>query len=281
MELVDGVPVDRYCDEQRLTITQRLDVFVRICRGVQYAHRNLVVHRDLKPDNILVLADGSPKLLDFGVAKLLAGARADRRRRRRVAASTWALTPDFASPEQVSGGLVTTASDVYALGVLLHLLLTGLPPYRLGHDTRPTMAATLSGLRIAAPSERGPGDGDGAARASRPGADARGAGATSRAAISTPSSCTRSRPTLPIGTRPSMNCCTTCSATARSVPCMRVHERRCTSRAASSGAIVWAWRPASRRSRWVRPASARSCGSRRLRARPAPAPNDASTTCAP
>ena len=77
MELVDGVPVDRYCDEHRLSIGRRLDVFFRICRGVQYAHRNLVVHRDLKPDNILVLADGSPKLLDFGVAKLQAGGRRD------------------------------------------------------------------------------------------------------------------------------------------------------------------------------------------------------------
>lgn len=165
MELVDGVPVDRYCDEQRQTIEQRLDVFLRICRGVQYAHRNLVVHRDLKPDNILVLADGSPKLLDFGVAKLLAGARpltGDDA----VAASTWALTPDFASPEQVNGGLVTTASDVYALGVILHLLLTGLPPYRLGTDTRPALAATLAGIRLAVPSSR-TGDGDADARAAR------------------------------------------------------------------------------------------------------------------
>jgi non-specific serine/threonine protein kinase/serine/threonine-protein kinase len=166
MELVDGVPVDRYCDEQRLTIAQRIDVFLRICRGVQYAHRNLVVHRDLKPDNILVLADGSPKLLDFGVAKLIAGSRPLTGDDAALAASTWALTPDFASPEQVRGGVVTTASDVYALGVLLHLLLTGLPPYRLGHDTRPAMAAALSSIRIAAPSTRTL-EGDGALRASR------------------------------------------------------------------------------------------------------------------
>ncbi len=166
MELVDGVPVDRYCDEQRQTIAQRIDVFLRICRGVQYAHRNLVVHRDLKPDNILVLADGSPKLLDFGVAKLLAGAHPIAGNDAAAAASTWALTPDFASPEQVSGGLVTTASDVYALGVLLHLLLTGLPPYRLGPDTRPAMAAALSSIRIAAPSTRIL-DGDAASRALR------------------------------------------------------------------------------------------------------------------
>jgi non-specific serine/threonine protein kinase/serine/threonine-protein kinase len=152
MELVDGVPVDRYCDQQALTIGQRLDVFLRICRGVQYAHRNLVVHRDLKPDNILVLADGSPKLLDFGVAKLLAGAGPAGPEDAALASSTWALTPDFASPEQVSGALVTTASDVYALGVLLHLLLTGVLPYRLRPEPRSAMAATLSRIQIAPPS---------------------------------------------------------------------------------------------------------------------------------
>ncbi len=164
MEFVDGVPVDRYCDEQQLTIGRRLDVFVGICRGVQYAHQNLVVHRDLKPDNILVLADGSPKLLDFGVAKLLEGEHPIAGNDAAAGASTWALTPDFASPEQVSGGLVTTASDVYALGVLLHLLLTGLPPYRLGADTRPAMVARLAAMRIAAPSRRTH-DGDGETRA--------------------------------------------------------------------------------------------------------------------
>ncbi len=164
MDLIDGVPVDRYCDEQRLTIGRRLDVFFGICRGVQYAHRNLVVHRDLKPDNILVLADGSPKLLDFGVAKLQAGARPVAGNDAAFAASTWALTPDFASPEQVNGGLVTTASDVYALGVLLHLLLTGLLPYRLAHGTRPAMAARLAAIQLAAPSGRTR-EGDGEARA--------------------------------------------------------------------------------------------------------------------
>ena len=153
MELVGGVPVDRYCDEQRLTIEQRLAVFVRIGRAVQYAHRNLVVHRDLKPDNILVLPDGSPKLLDFGVAKLLAGstpgAGIDH-----LARATWAFPPDFASPEQRRGDLVTTASDVYALGVLLHLLLAGVLPFRTGPPTPPSQRS---------------GEGDGAARAARRG----------------------------------------------------------------------------------------------------------------
>ena len=165
MEWVDGVPVDRYCDAHQLSIGRRLDVFFAICRGVQYAHRNLVVHRDLKPANILVLPDGSPKLLDFGVAKLQAGAEVETGHDAALAARTWALTPDFASPEQVSGGLVTTASDVYSLGVLLHLLLTGLLPYRLAPDTPTAMADSLAAIRVAVPSGRTR-EGDGEARAS-------------------------------------------------------------------------------------------------------------------
>jgi len=154
MELVDGVRVDQYCDARRQTIKERLTVFLRICRGVQYAHRNLVVHRDIKPDNILVMADGSPKLLDFGVATLTDGTPAASRRDLLAALTTWALTPEFASPEQVRGDLVTTASDVYALGVLLYLLLTGVLPYRLGTEARADMAARLAAMRHVPPSQR-------------------------------------------------------------------------------------------------------------------------------
>ena len=128
MEYVHGEPLDRYCDRQQLSVRERLQLFLDICGAVQYAHQNLVVHRDLKPANILVTAEGMPKLLDFGIAKLLdvgeaAAAMALTRMNDRL------LTPEYASPEQILGRPVTTASDVYALGVVLYELLTGLRPY--------------------------------------------------------------------------------------------------------------------------------------------------------
>jgi eukaryotic-like serine/threonine-protein kinase len=128
MEYVHGEPLDRYCDREQLGLRERLQLFLDICGAVQYAHQNLVVHRDLKPANILVTAEGAPKLLDFGIAKLLdageaAAAMALTRMNDRL------LTPEYASPEQILGRPVTTASDVYALGVVLYELLTGLRPY--------------------------------------------------------------------------------------------------------------------------------------------------------
>jgi eukaryotic-like serine/threonine-protein kinase len=123
MEYVDGVPVDRFAADRRLSRNDRLTLFLQVCDAVQYAHRNLVVHRDLKPANILVAADGLPKLLDFGIAKLLSGES-------RSHTTIRALTPEFASPEQVLGRGVGTTSDVYSLGVLLFLLLTDRLPYR-------------------------------------------------------------------------------------------------------------------------------------------------------
>jgi serine/threonine-protein kinase len=130
MEYVEGVPIDRYCDEHGLSITGRLILFRKVCEAVQVAHQNLIVHRDLKPGNILVTADGAPKLLDFGIAKLLnpelVAAPLDLTRSGRLP-----MTPEYASPEQIRGEPVTTASDVYALGVLLYELLTGHRPYRL------------------------------------------------------------------------------------------------------------------------------------------------------
>ena len=128
MEYVDGEPLDYFADRQTLDLRDRLLLFLEICGAVQYAHQNLIVHRDLKPANILVTADGVPKLLDFGIAKLLdregnAAAPALTRLNDRL------LTPEYASPEQILGQAITTASDVYALGVLLYELLTGLRPY--------------------------------------------------------------------------------------------------------------------------------------------------------
>lgn len=129
MEYVAGVPIDRYADEARLGVRDRLVLFCTVCRAVQYAHRNLVVHRDLKPGNILVTPDGEPKLLDFGIAKLLAAGDGGTTTLTRTGGLP--LTPDYASPEQVKGEPVTTASDVYALGVLLYELLSGHRPYGL------------------------------------------------------------------------------------------------------------------------------------------------------
>lgn len=134
MDYVEGEPITRYCDTRRLSIPERLGVFTQVCRAVHYAHQNLIVHRDLKPSNILVSERGKGppqvKLLDFGVAKLLNPALSS------VAVPVTRtmyrmMTPEYAAPEQVRGTAVTTATDVYALGVLLYELLTGHRPYRL------------------------------------------------------------------------------------------------------------------------------------------------------
>jgi non-specific serine/threonine protein kinase/serine/threonine-protein kinase len=152
MELVDGEPIDVYCEERKLSINDRLDLFRKVCAGVQYAHENLVVHRDIKPDNILVTKDGVPKLLDFGVAKILSRDAAPEDPA--ATAATWMMTPDYASPEQVSGRPSTTATDVYSLGVLLHVLLTGARPYTLTGATPADIEKQLLAFTLIPPSQR-------------------------------------------------------------------------------------------------------------------------------
>ncbi len=133
MEYVRGVAIDDYCRGRRLPLAALLKLFCTVCHAVEYAHRNLVVHRDLKPGNILVTEEGIPKLLDFGIAKPLAplpfGTEAPV-----TLAGHLLMTPEFAAPEQVGAGPVTTATDVYALGLILYQLLTGQRPYEIGGD---------------------------------------------------------------------------------------------------------------------------------------------------
>jgi len=129
MEHIDGLRITDYCDAHRLTTTERLDLFRHVCSALHYAHQNLVVHRDIKPSNILVTPEGVPKLLDFGIAKLLSPGW-DSETGEATASMVRLMTPEYASPEQFRGTAITTTSDVYSLGVVLYELLSGCHPFR-------------------------------------------------------------------------------------------------------------------------------------------------------
>jgi eukaryotic-like serine/threonine-protein kinase len=148
MEYVDGQPIDRYCDDHKLSARDRLRVFLPVCDAVHVAHQKLIVHRDLKPDNILVTRQGIPKLLDFGIAKVLSEVPVSPQN-----TATRVMTPEYASPEQARGEPVTTGTDVYSLGGVLYKLLTGKAPHQLAGKSPLEMAHAISDEEVHKPSE--------------------------------------------------------------------------------------------------------------------------------
>ena len=150
MEFVEGQPIDRWCDERKLNISQRVELFRSVIDAVEYAHRHLVVHRDLKPGNIFVTGEGVVKLLDFGIAKVISGPLDGEAETLTLARM---MTLGYASPEQVNGSAITTQSDVYSLGVVLYELLTGHKPYHLASAAAHEISRVIAEVEPARPSD--------------------------------------------------------------------------------------------------------------------------------
>ncbi|HUA57748.1 MAG TPA: serine/threonine-protein kinase [Verrucomicrobiae bacterium] len=151
MEWVQGSPITEYCAGRKAPLRDRLQFFQSVCHAVAHAHANLVVHRDLKPSNIFITDDGTPKLLDFGIAKILSP-EFDSSGASPTMTGAWALTPDYASPEQVRGEPITTATDIYSLGAVLYELLTGECPHRLGSRTQAEIERVVCAEDVVRPS---------------------------------------------------------------------------------------------------------------------------------
>ena len=150
MDYVEGTPIDEFCDHHKLCVGDRLRLFSKVCEALQYAHRKSIVHRDLKPSNILVTNDGTPKVLDFGIAKVLSSTSAQTLTLTQT--RTRCMTPAYASPEQMRGKSITTATDIYSLGVMVYELLSGHRPYRLKEHTAVELERAICEQEPALPS---------------------------------------------------------------------------------------------------------------------------------
>jgi eukaryotic-like serine/threonine-protein kinase len=153
MEFIDGIPITEFCIQKKLNIEEKLKLFRQVCSAVQYAHQNLIIHRDLKPGNILVTKDGVPKLLDFGIAKLI-DEELTESSEGLTRTGVWHLTPEYASPEQIKGEKITTASDVYSLGILLYQILTGAQPYKITTNSPAAISKIITEENVKRPSDR-------------------------------------------------------------------------------------------------------------------------------